>query len=534
MRKFLSLLSLALFSQMTLMAQANGDTFSTDTFTVDNNRAIKAYISADNGIVMPIAGGSTSAFFAIKFLSNGEERDTAYGNDQNFEGMATMFFPNPIIAQFSATELSLNDEAMGAGRYLVQGVPGNVFYVQALARFRADGQLDSTLSMSAGGGTLYGVKTFTIDGAQANPSSADNYVYALTTAATINTTNNAVVVAGTFNTGTSTTPSMQRKAFVRVMTETLGNVWQFDLPVGDAAVMDAFHSVAVQSNGRILAAGERDGEAIVVRLTTSGALDAAFNTTGEHTFSQFATFDVVKLQADGKAVLAARNGTNFSIIRLGIDGSLDNTFGTNGIANFSLGATLGSNSISDISFHPTTGKIALAIRNDEGKYAFLYLNTDGTASNFFADASLSGVRIFQNGTLTTEMGLSGAAFQSTGALVTFGHNNAQSLGYLNRYALDVSGIAVERLQAAQNLHLFPNPVRGATTLTYNLPTAQNVSLSLVDLTGKTLTRFFEGVERQAGQQQEFLQMPADLPAGQYFLLFETQTERSAVAISIAP
>lgn len=521
MNKLLFALVAVVFAPSMLSAQSNGDTVSMHNFSYSTAAPHSIHVGSDDGIWVPAS--QINGISVSKFQSDGRTLDAGFGTN----GVASYTLSINTL-EVLGTHLDANNRFLAVGRFQFTSPFGGTSYVQLAGRLLADGQADPALTFVVGTTPIQGFKNISINGFN-QIGSAQTYMYDITTAASIGSMMNPVVIAGTYNTGTTTTPSSQQRGFVAALDSNLNSGWQYDI-----STSSRMYSAVVQSNGRVVAAGEKDGEAIVIRLTTTGGLDSNFNATGEHAFSQFTKFDLVRLQADGKAVLAARDGTNFSIIRLNVDGTLDSGFGTNGIANFPFGAVFGACYVSEMSFQPTTGKIAVGIINDEGRHAFLYLNTDGTPSNFFADGSLSGVRIFPNIAATTDNGITGVDFQSTGNLATFAVTNG-NLGLLLRFALDVTTpIGVEQLQAAQNLHLFPNPVRSNATLTYHLPTTQRVSLYLVDISGRTVATLLTDTERAAGQQQEMLQIPSHLAAGQYFLLLDTGSQRSSLSIQVQP
>lgn len=88
-------------------------------------------------------------------------------------------------------------------------------------------------------------------------------------------------------------------------------------------------SVAVQTDGKIVVAGESSGSSgsrfTVVRYNTNGSLDTSFDNDGIVTTGVGGAF-AVAIQADGKIVAA---GTG--VVRCNADGSLDTTFNGTGI-----------------------------------------------------------------------------------------------------------------------------------------------------------------------------------------------------------
>ena len=106
---------------------------------------------------------------------------------------------------------------------------------------------------------------------------------------------------------------------------------------------DALQALAVQSDGKIVAAGESftsgGSSFAVARYEMTGILDATFNTTGK-VLTAFASGNAsaqaVVIQSDGKIVTAGsfddgnREGPDFALARYNVDGSLDSTFNSTG------------------------------------------------------------------------------------------------------------------------------------------------------------------------------------------------------------
>jgi len=106
---------------------------------------------------------------------------------------------------------------------------------------------------------------------------------------------------------------------------------------------DALQALAVQSDGKIVAAGESftsgGSSFAVARYEMTGILDTTFNTTGK-VLTAFASGNAsaqaVVIQSDGKIVTAGsfddgnREGPDFALARYNVDGSLDSTFNSTG------------------------------------------------------------------------------------------------------------------------------------------------------------------------------------------------------------
>ncbi len=100
-------------------------------------------------------------------------------------------------------------------------------------------------------------------------------------------------------------------------------------------------SLAVDGTDRIVAAGSGGGQHVAFRLTSAGALDTSFGTGGESRASFGATSAEVyrvALQDDGKIVTLGQNGDSvpaenaMTMARFTANGALDPTFGTSGRA----------------------------------------------------------------------------------------------------------------------------------------------------------------------------------------------------------
>jgi uncharacterized delta-60 repeat protein len=111
-----------------------------------------------------------------------------------------------------------------------------------------------------------------------------------------------------------------------------------------AALADVAQSLAVQSDGRIIAAGYAEMSSsnidfALARYNIDGSLDLTFGSGGKVTTDFFGSADfayAVALQSDGRIVAVGNafgskgTNSNFAIARYNTDGSLDSSFGTAG------------------------------------------------------------------------------------------------------------------------------------------------------------------------------------------------------------
>jgi len=92
------------------------------------------------------------------------------------------------------------------------------------------------------------------------------------------------------------------------------------------------NAVAIQPDGKIIAAGAGPQNFALARYTRDGRLDRSFGSGGEG-FTDFGAEDYAEalaLQADGKIIAAGRSFTTFALARYLPDGHLDPSFGKGG------------------------------------------------------------------------------------------------------------------------------------------------------------------------------------------------------------
>ena len=166
--------------------------------------------------------------------------------------------------------------------------------------------------------------------------------------------------------------------------------------------------VALQADGKIVAAGYTifsPKSYSVVRYNADGSLDTSFDGDGKVTTSILNVSDVcnsVAVQADGKIVAAGSSGTgsgsNFSLVRYNSDGSLDNTFDGDGkltTSIFNFTATVNTVAVQ------ANGKILTAGVSRHGSKPYNYnsdtvlvrYNADGSLDSSFAGSGINSVDI---------------------------------------------------------------------------------------------------------------------------------------------
>ncbi|MFF2124983.1 calcium-binding protein [Streptomyces olivochromogenes] len=180
------------------------------------------------------------------------------------------------------------------------------------------------------------------------------------------------------------------------------------------------NGVAVQSDGRIVAAGSTGSDFALARYNANGSLDAAFGTGGRVRTDFGGTAEQardVALQSDGRIVAAGVRSADFVVARYNINGSLDTGFGTGGRAVTDFG---GYDEASSVAVQPD-GRIVAFGGNSEDREMARYLGgtgapppppgvdlsvtTSGTATVGIGDRATYTVTVTNNSTTTSATGV---------------------------------------------------------------------------------------------------------------------------------
>ena len=221
------------------------------------------------------------------------------------------------------------------------------------------------------------------------------------------------------------------------------------------SVSDYLFAVAIQSNGKIVAAGSSRGTAfLLARFNADGSLDQAFGTNGsvETTFGdQTAAGSGIVVQADGKIIVVGVSGAgpyselnDFALARYNSDGSLDQSFGSGGTLKTHFPGTDNTGSNATSVALQTDGKLVVGgyyKKNDRTahQFALARYNSNGTLDSAFGQA----------GKVMTGMGLGdafafGIAVQTNGRIVLAGYSTSTQdhdfslIGYTSTGTIDLS------------------------------------------------------------------------------------------------
>jgi len=171
------------------------------------------------------------------------------------------------------------------------------------------------------------------------------------------------------------------------MTTTLDNTFGGDgiVTTDFSGDYDYGRSVTVQSDGKILVAGDTNDNFGLVRYNTDGSLDNSFGNNGKVNTENFDDAMSVTVQSDGKILVAGVSLDDFGLVRYNTDGSLDNSFDNDGKVNTNFS---GYDDYANSVTIQSDGKILVAgltFNSVSGysNFGLVRYNTDGSLDNSF-------------------------------------------------------------------------------------------------------------------------------------------------------
>jgi uncharacterized delta-60 repeat protein len=255
-------------------------------------------------------------------------------------------------------------------------------------------------------------------------------------------------------------------------------------PIGTS--YDEAYSVAIQSDGKIVAAGTSANgstsfDFALVRYNTNGTLDTSFDSDGK-VVTDFANGNdfvhSVVIQSDGKIVVAgtSENGStryDFALARYNAEGSLDASFDVDGKAVTDIGEHV---DVAGSAAIQSDGKIVAAglsyLEYVDSDFAVVRYNTNGTLDTSFAD----------DGKIVTDIGryfdaARSVAIQSDGKIVAAGSSENSSLS---------SDFAVVRYKASGLVDSTFGGGDGITTVDFNNETNDHAYEMTLDSQGRAV------------------------------------------------
>jgi uncharacterized delta-60 repeat protein len=338
---------------------------------------------------------AASLFFFQDLYSQDGQLDPGFGQ----AGIVTSSYEVSGNCVLNSTALQ-KDGKIIAGGYSQKGNQ----YAFTVARYNTDGVLDNSFGTKGVVVTAVGTKN---DQAQTVTIQDDGKII-LAGFSTSGTNNNFALVR--YNQNGSLDPNFGTGGIV---TSSVG------------ANTSSIYSIKVQSDGKIVAAGFASTgnrfEYAVVRYNANGTPDNTFGTNGIVMTPVSVSSDNISslaIQSNGKIIAAgsSSDGNKYvtSLVRYNINGDLDNTFGTNGIVLTPKGTY--SDGVYSVIIQ-TDGKIIAAGYSYDGNITEIMLvryNSNGTLDSGFGT---NGIALTQVGNVSIAYSI---ALQSDGKLIVTG------------------------------------------------------------------------------------------------------------------
>ena len=200
----------------------------------------------------------------------------------------------------------------------------------------------------------------------------------------------------------------------------------------DSSNNDMFLNAAIESNGQIVAVGQSNGAFLVARYNSDGSLDNGFGNGGFATI-QFgegvsAVASSVAIESDGSIVVAGEAGNSFALARLTAAGALDPLFNPGGAdeAAFPQGgqrtiAAASSGAVQQVLIE-SNGKI-LGVGSSGNAVMLFQLSADGTNDPSFGSSGIVLINQLSSVDPISQTAVTeGIALQPSGEILVAGEN----------------------------------------------------------------------------------------------------------------
>ena len=216
-----------------------------------------------------------------------------------------------------------------------------------------------------------------------------------------------------------------------------------NFPGGGQPAVDArAFGVAIQSDGRIVAAGFSGNNFALTRYNTDGTLDTSFSGDGRviTSFGSDAQARAVAIDSAGRIVAVGFAGNDFALARYNADGTLDTSFGNNGRVITDFGGTDQANAVAlqTIGGEEKIVAVGFATVGNESKFALARYNANGTLDPSFGT----------NGRVITDSGSDAQAnavtIQADGRIVVVGFETVNNRDQFLLVRYDANGTTSAR------------------------------------------------------------------------------------------
>jgi uncharacterized delta-60 repeat protein len=289
----------------------------------------------------------------------------------------------------------------------------------------------------------------------------------------------------------------------------------------------------MQGDGKFIMGGSTEDalssstDFAAVRIDSTGAVDNTYGTNGIVTTNfgkpdEWANASII--QPDGKYIIAGVSGSPYktAIARYDVNGVLDPTFNNTGM--LTIGFT-SHDEANDITLDTAGNIVAVGV-------GYAGTNQNFLVSRFLTNGSVDSA-FGNNGFVTTDFGnvtekANGVALQQDGKIVATGVSNQNFA--TARYKVAVNTGMIDFAAMNNKVMIYPNPVAENATLTYTLNKADKITITLTDVQGKLVKTFITNQQQSAGEQQLDLNMPVELPRGNYYVVISNGAEQFSVKL----
>jgi uncharacterized delta-60 repeat protein len=363
----------------------------TTDFSGGDDRATSIAIQSDGKIVVGGSGGTGSDTFAIARYNTNGSLDTTFSGDGKAQ------FAVGASGSVNSTKVLADGSILLAGEVDLNSTPGLVTAAN-LGFFKLSG------SGLADGGAIYDIRSVLSDDVAYDVAIRSDGKY---------------IVAGS----AAGRPALLRYNADGTLDTTFGGDGRIDF---GTTVLGTIRGVAIQGDGKIVVTGTgfnggTSNDIVVVRLDINGFFDFGFGTTGTAIAAlagNQAAYDVV-IQSDGKILVAGESGGDFAAVRFTTAGVLDTTYDTDGMVTTNIGGPDQGRA----AVVQADGKLVVAGSNFLGSsadFAVVRYTTAGVLDTTFSGDGITST------TFDAEDIATGVALQADGKVVVVGYTNVNA------------------------------------------------------------------------------------------------------------
>jgi uncharacterized delta-60 repeat protein len=225
--------------------------------------------------------------------------------------------------------------------------------------------------------------------------------------------------------------------------------------------INTLSDIKILADGKILISGSSSNQPAVGKLNANGSFDLTFNTTGKLVINETifgGNICLIAVQFDGKLVMSYGSGTTseLKLLRLETTGTMDASFGTAGKSSINIGA---NNDYATAITALGNGKIIIS-----GSTYANSSNTDFFVARLTSNGSLDNTFGTNGFTITSVAPTEGdraeaMAIQSDGKIIVAGNKCTGSCNYvLLRYNNTGSSTGISKTNTTIEFGMYPNPV----------------------------------------------------------------------------